>query len=260
MTADNLDGVIGGEVTTQTFTDDVLGNWKDADFQAGALRSVVEDGVYRATVDVTPVKGKRYLLNLGQVFTAASVKVNGAQAGKVLFAPYEVDVTDQLKAGVNQIEIAVTPRKKNRYFPAATNTNGQYSMASPQDAGLVGPITLQSAKDAFYVAPAKPPVAPPAKIKPSVSFKLSASSVKASKKVRATVLVKAKGVAAPTGTIRVMKGSKTIKVVTLRAKDKGKRVFTLPKLAKGKHTLKIVYSGGGKVNGKSSVTRTLRVK
>lgn len=261
VTADNLDGVIGGEVTTETFTDDILGNWKDAAFQGGKLRSVVDDGVYQATVNVTPAKGKKYLLNLGEVFTAASVKVNGVAAGKVIFAPYEVDVTDHLKAGANQIEIAVTPRKKNRYFPAATNTNGQYSMASPQDAGLVGPITLQSATDPFYVAPTKPPVVtPPVKISSSVSFKLSTSSVKAGKKVKATVRVSAKGVAAPTGTITIKDGKKTLKVVTLRAKDKGKRTFTLPTLRKGKHSLKIVYSGGGKVTGKTSAIRTLRVK
>lgn len=260
LTADNLDGVIGGETTTETFTDGVLGNWKDAAFQGGELQSVVADGIYKATVNVTPVKGKKYVLNLGQVFTAASVKVNGAEAGKVLFAPYEVDVTSRLKAGANQIEIAVTPRKKNRYFPAATNTNGQYSMAAPQDAGLVGPITLQTATDPLYVPPTKPPVTPPSKVTPSVSFKLSAVTIKKGKKVNATVKVTAKGVSAPTGTLTIKKGSKTLKVVTLRASDKGKRTFSLPKLGKGKHTIKIVYSGGGKVSAKTSVSRTLRVK
>ncbi|MEI5676519.1 MULTISPECIES: glycosyl hydrolase [unclassified Nocardioides] len=139
---DNLDGVLGGPVQTQTFTESVLGNWKDATYQGGTLRSVVSDGVYRATVDVTPEKGRRYVLDLGEVHTAARVTVNGQDAGSVIFAPYELDVTSLLKAGANQVEIAVTPRKKNRYFPAATNTNGQYSMAAPQDAGLVGPLTL----------------------------------------------------------------------------------------------------------------------
>lgn len=143
VTADNLDGVIGGAVATETFTSDILGNWKDASYQGGALQSVVADGIYRANLTVTPKADHRYVLNLGTVYTAASVKVNGKPAGSVIFTPYEVDVTEYLVAGDNAIEIAVTPRKKNRYYPAATNSSGQYSMASPQDAGLVGPITVQ---------------------------------------------------------------------------------------------------------------------
>lgn len=262
VTADNLDGVIGGAVTTETFTSNVLGNWKEPAFQGGKLRSVVSDGIYKATVNVDPKAGKKYVLNLGEVFTAATVKVNDAAAGEVIFAPYEVDITDQLKAGVNEVEIAVTPRKKNRYFPAATNTNGKYSMAAPQDAGLVGPITLLTGTDTTYTPPTTPmptpPVTTPVTVTPSVSFKLSSSSIKVGKNAKASVVVRAKGVAAPTGTFAIKKGNKTLQTVTLRASDQGKRVFTLPKLPKGKHTLKIVYSGSSTVAGKTSVSRTLR--
>ncbi|MET0929212.1 MAG: Ig-like domain-containing protein, partial [Aeromicrobium sp.] len=263
VTADNLDGVIGGAATTQTFTDTVLGNWKDSSFQGGTLQSVVSDGIYQATIDVVPAAGKKYELNLGQVFTAAKVTVNGKVSGQAIFAPYEIDITDQLKPGANQVEIAVTPRKKNRYYPAATNTNGQYSMAAPQDAGLVGPITLQTSADPTYVPPAPPvvpPVTPPGKVTPTVSFKLSSSSIKAGRNARATVVVKAAGIAGPTGTIRIKDGSKTLKTVTLRAKDRGRRTFTVPKLGKGRHKLKVVYSGSASVSGRTSVTRTLRVR
>lgn len=154
VTADNLDGTIGGAEQTATFTDDVLGNWKDASFHGGQLQSVVSDGTYTATVEVTKAKGRRYLLDLGQVYTAASVTVNGTKAGDVLFAPYEVDVTDQLRSGSNTIEVTVTPRRANRFYPAATNADGQLSTASPVDAGLVGPITLDSSAVAASTAPA----------------------------------------------------------------------------------------------------------
>ena len=113
--------------------------------------------------------------------------------------------------------------------------------------------------DTKPVPPKPPVVAPPAKVKSSVSFKLSSGSVKAGQRGRATVVVKAKGVSAPTGTLQIKKGSKIVKTVTLRAKDKGRRTFSLPKLAKGKHTLKVVYSGDKKAKGKTSVKRTLRV-
>lgn len=105
-----------------------------------------------------------------------------------------------------------------------------------------------------------PAVTAPVKIRATVSFKLSSGSIRTGGNVKATVVIKATGVSAPTGTFRIMKGSKTLKTVTLRPKDKGKRTITVPKLGKGKQKLKIVYSGGGTVSGKTSSTRTLRVR
>lgn len=159
VTADNLDGTLGGAETSRTFTGDVLGNWKDAGFQGGALQSVVVDGVYTSTVDVTPEKGRSYVLDLGEVHTAARVTVNGQDAGSAIFAPYELDVTRLLKPGTNQVTVTVTPRKKNRYFGT---TNGQYTMAAPQDAGLVGPLSLE-------VSPLSATAGPAALTVPSVT-------------------------------------------------------------------------------------------
>ncbi|MFC5678438.1 amidase family protein [Aeromicrobium endophyticum] len=174
-------------------------------------------------------------------------------------------------------------------FPAGVNANGtpigfQLQGAAFQDGELLGmayaydtiakgrqipTITPALAYDADAIPnpveplepiPTQPAPSVPVKIASAVSFKLSSSSIKAGKNGKVTVAVKASGVSGPLGTIRVKKGSKTLKTVTFRAKDKGKRTFTLPKLGKGKHRLKVVYSGGGDVKGKTSTTRTLRVK
>jgi hypothetical protein len=161
VTADNLDGVLGGDVTTQTFTGSVLGDWKDPTFEGGQLQDVVADGVYDATVDVDKQKGRDYTLNLGSVYTAATVTVNGTDVGDALYAPYEVDITKALRNGSNDIQISVTPRKANRYYPAATNKSGQYSTSTPVDAGLVGPISLN--------ASAIGDVSPAATTKPSIT-------------------------------------------------------------------------------------------
>lgn len=140
VSADNLDGTIGGPVESVTYVDNVLGKWNDPAFHNGTLRPVVADGLYTASVTVGKVKGK-HVLDLGEVFTAASVRVNGEDVGQVLFEPYEVDITDALRRGDNTIEITVTPRKMNRYVLAP---NGQYNGASRgfQDSGLVGPVSL----------------------------------------------------------------------------------------------------------------------
>ncbi|TGN32975.1 Ig-like domain repeat protein [Aeromicrobium chenweiae] len=101
---------------------------------------------------------------------------------------------------------------------------------------------------------------PPRKVAALVSFKLSSSSVRPRRTVSATVQVFAKGVARPTGKIVIKKGSVTLKTITLRASDRGRRTFRTPKLPRGKHTLRAVYSGDATVLGRSSVTRTLRVR
>lgn len=143
VTADNLDGVRGGEQQTATFTSGGLGKWNAADFQGGQLQKVVADGIYRGKVTVSDVKNKTFKLNLGEVYTAASVKVNGVEVGKVAYRPYEVDVTKALRPGVNDVEITVTPRKANRYFQSPS---GQTTINALVDAGLVGPVKLDQSE------------------------------------------------------------------------------------------------------------------
>lgn len=145
--ADNLDGTIGGSVESATFTANVLGNWKEATFQGGQLRSVVSDGVYKLNVHVPALSADHYELDLGTIFTAATVRVNGEIVDRLTWAPYRTDVTEYLQVGDNEIEITVTPRGRSRYFPAATNANGQYTANAPLDAGLVGPVILLASED-----------------------------------------------------------------------------------------------------------------
>ena len=158
VTADNFDGVMGEE-ETRVFTVDVIGNWIDPAFQDGALQTVVSDGVYATSYNKAGDE-KRVVLLLNDVNTAASVTVNGVEAGCLLFAPYELDITDYLVDGENAIEITVTPRKKNRYY---NNPNGQYTnVTTLQDAGMAGlvyvgvtyPSALELAQEALETAQA----------------------------------------------------------------------------------------------------------
>src|SRR5690606_4279646 len=61
-----------------------------------------------------------------------------------------------------------------------------------------------------------------AKIAPKVSLKLAKKSISASAKAKVTVRVKVKGIAKPTGKVRIYDGKKRITTVTLKAKHKGK--------------------------------------
>jgi ABC-type phosphate transport system substrate-binding protein len=79
------------------------------------------------------------------------------------------------------------------------------------------------------------------------------ASVAKHKLAKGTVTVVGNGATA-TGTVKIMKGSKVLKTATLKG---GKATITLPKLTKGKNSLKAVYSGNGKVAG---ATKSFTIK
>jgi hypothetical protein len=106
--------------------------------------------------------GARLVLNLGKVADLAEVAVNGRALGTVWAAPYEVDVTDALKAGANQLEIKVTNEWTNRIAgdaavpadkkvlsvaPAGRGGGGGggglgFGAAPLPESGLLGPVTV----------------------------------------------------------------------------------------------------------------------
>jgi hypothetical protein len=95
------------------------------------------------------------ILDLGGVREIAEVSVNGKPVGGILWkAPFEADVTDVLKAGVNRLEVKVTNLWPNRMIgdlqPSAakryTFTDYKpYTKDSPLlESGLLGPVTLST--------------------------------------------------------------------------------------------------------------------
>ncbi|WP_278256117.1 Ig-like domain-containing protein [Nocardioides convexus] len=55
-------------------------------------------------------------------------------------------------------------------------------------------------------------------------------------------------------------GAKVIKRVTLKAANLGRLTVTLPRLAKGTHKIRVLYSGNGYVARSASAYSTLIVK
>lgn len=99
-----------------------------------------------------------------------------------------------------------------------------------------------------------------AKARSSISSKLP-KIVKKSKRAKLTVTVKAPGVVSPTGTIRVYDGKKRIQTFSLSSRYHGRRTVSLPKISKkGKHRIKVVYSGNRNIFGRAASVKTLRVK
>jgi hypothetical protein len=114
---------------------------------------------YSKTIEVSPamLDGKsRMLLQFGSVAEMAEVKVNGQSCGIVWAKPYQLDVTDALKPGENQLVIEVANHWANRIIGDAalpeserkTKTNIQkLTKDTPLiESGLTGPVILLQKK------------------------------------------------------------------------------------------------------------------
>jgi hypothetical protein len=60
------------------------------------------------------VRNDRVILNLGEVHDIATVEINGKEVGVLWFPPFEMDITDYVKAGTNSLKISVTNTWANR--------------------------------------------------------------------------------------------------------------------------------------------------
>ena len=102
-------------VGDKTYTENVVGKWNSDEFQNGELKNSADTGVYTGTVTLDALAdGQKAVLELTDVYTAASVKVNGTEVGDILYGPWTLDITDAVQEGENTIEISVTPRKYNK--------------------------------------------------------------------------------------------------------------------------------------------------
>jgi hypothetical protein len=93
------------------------------------------------------------ILSLGEVHDIAHVWVNGIDCGIAWMAPYEIDITQALKKGKNNIEIEITNTWHNALRGADEGkapydgiwTNAKYRTKGNDllPSGLLGPITLK---------------------------------------------------------------------------------------------------------------------
>lgn len=119
------------------------------------IRHYSGTAVYRNSFllpDLPP--GRRIGLDLGGVSVMARVRVNGAPAGGVWTAPYEVDITPNARPGRNDVEIEVVNTWVNRLIgdrslPPGKRTTwapvNPWKASSPlQKSGLTGPVRVVS--------------------------------------------------------------------------------------------------------------------
>ena len=129
---------------------DELSDWTESADEA--VRYYSGSAVYRNTFTLEALKGRRFLLDLGDVMVLAGVRVNGKDAGGVWTFPYRLDITGLAKEGENTLEIIVYNNWRNRLIAdeklpegeRKTWTNNQPYEAGDalQSSGLLGPVNI----------------------------------------------------------------------------------------------------------------------
>ena len=127
-------------------------------FNTDGIKYYSGTAVYTKSFSVDPGKlvNSTVLLDLGNVLEMASIKINGYQMPVRWCAPFQFDITGQVKKGNNQLEVEVVNMWPNRLIgdsklPAAqrlTKTNikkydtpGSDSLLRPS--GLLGPVHIR---------------------------------------------------------------------------------------------------------------------
>lgn len=88
-----------------------------------------------------------------------------------------------------------------------------------------------------------------AKLKSTTTLSVAPYAVTRKVRAKLAITVASPGQPAPTGTLVIKDGSKTLKKLALSASKKGVVTFKMPKLAPRKHKLKVTYSGSSTVTG-----------
>lgn len=107
---------------------------------------------YTTTFDIgTKQAGCKYHLDLGRVDMIAAVSVNGRKLRTLWTAPYELDITEAVNEGCNELKVEVTGTWYNRLVYDAGQSeerrltwtiSGPPANATLQETGLMGPVML----------------------------------------------------------------------------------------------------------------------
>jgi hypothetical protein len=148
-----FDTAMRGPVKPLTF--DKLTDWSKHSLEA--IRNYSGKAIYKTTFTMNVLPPKEHIvLNLGEVRVIAVVKVNGKPVGSAWTAPWQVDITEAVKAGENKLEIEVVNTWVNRLIgdsklPEAerktwTNVNPFRPESNYEPSGLMGPVKISSVK------------------------------------------------------------------------------------------------------------------
>lgn len=111
------------------------------------LRGMSGRGVYSTTFVVSAADAAgQFILDLGNVRNVAEITINGKSATTLLLRPYRTDITDLVRAGENQLEVAVTNGLFNSMVlrdPRTFRPGPTENLSGLMSAGLIGPVQMK---------------------------------------------------------------------------------------------------------------------
>nr|KIS31351.1 hypothetical protein TQ38_17895 [Novosphingobium sp. P6W] len=135
-----------GHSSRQYFSRDVaavaLGDWRSID----GLSSFSGTGSYQRPIQIEAVwltGQQRIVLDLGTVHDMATASINGKPLQPLITAPYRVDITDAVHAGMNELEVVVSNTPQNSMIDPKLPG---YKLLKTVPAGLAGPVHLDIMK------------------------------------------------------------------------------------------------------------------
>lgn len=115
-----------------------LGDWR----LQGDLKNFAGKGIYSRNLTMNAdwlANNNRVVLRLGKVHDIADVSINGRFVTTLISTPFEVDITDYLRTGDNEVQLTVYTTPQNSMLnPKAAG----YKLLQPVPAGLIGPVTI----------------------------------------------------------------------------------------------------------------------
>lgn len=142
----SFDPSLGGPATYHL---NELKNWSEIEDEGICYYSGM--AVYRKTISVersTLSKSSQVTLHFGNIQEMARVKINGQDCGIIWAPPYQLDVSDHLQAGENELEIEVINTWNNRLVGDAknpdqrqytkTNIKNKFKDGNLLESGLMG--------------------------------------------------------------------------------------------------------------------------
>jgi hypothetical protein len=105
-----------------------------------ALPSYSGIGIYKQSISLSAGQAQQEIeLDLGEVYVAAEVKVNGKSAGVKVAKPFKFNLTGLFEPGENELEIRVANTLAPHYTIPKTSID-----IGPVKSGLVGPVTIKA--------------------------------------------------------------------------------------------------------------------
>lgn len=110
------------------------------DWSAHGLATYSGIGEYRRTIHISDKELAGFvMLDPGEVCVTAEVRLNGQTVATLISSPWQVDLTPHLRAGENELVIAVANTLANHYSAGIPTP---YAFPDQTRSGLIGPVRL----------------------------------------------------------------------------------------------------------------------